>query len=229
MKLTFAVLRVVFGIAIALAVFVQLAHSIEFWRADPAADLPFLITNYFSFFTIDSNVGAFVVLLIGAALAFTRKSDGDPHWYTVTRAVIVTYMATTGIVYNLLLRGIELPQGSTVEWSNEILHVVGPLYLVIDWIFAPGRTPLPWSTIRTIVIFPIVWVIYTLVRGPLAIDARTGQGWYPYPFLNPATSQNGYLSVTFYVVLIALVISSVGAGVVWLSRRERVAVALPER
>jgi hypothetical protein len=44
-------------------------------------------------------------------------------------------------------------------------------------------------------------------------------GWYPYPFLNPITSAQGYVSVAFYVVLIAAVIGLVGAAVIWASRR----------
>ena len=37
---------------------------------------------------------------------------------------MTTYMIVTGLVYNILLRGIELPQGSEpIPWSNETLHV----------------------------------------------------------------------------------------------------------
>ena len=123
-------------------------------------------------------------------------------------------------MYNLLLRNIPLPQGTTVGWSNEVLHVIAPAYLLIDWLFAPGRTPLRLRTVWGIAAFPIVWAVYTLVRAPFAADPVTGkQPWYPYPFLNPQTSPNGYLSVAFYVLLIAVVILVAGYGVVWISRR----------
>ena len=211
----FVVLRIVAALAIGAAVVGQLVTSIAFWQSQGLTNLGFQIVNFFSFFTIESNVASVVVLVIGVGLTALRR---NPMWFTVLRAVVVTFMVTTGIVYNLLLRGIELPQGSTLEWSNEILHVWGPLYLLIDWLFAPGRQRLEWKHIGTIVAFPIVWAVYTLVRCPYAIDERTGAPWYPYPFLNPDLSANGYLSVAFYVILIAAVIGLTGAGVIRLSR-----------
>jgi hypothetical protein len=70
------------------------------------------------------------------------------------------------------------------------------------------------------VIFPLVWAVYTMIRGPLAFNDVAGiPTWYPYPFLNPANSPEGYVSVAFYVILIAAIIGLVGAGVIWVSRR----------
>lgn len=218
MRWLFAVLRSGLAVAVVAAIVGQLLVSIAFWRSRGIEDVTVNVVNFFSFFTIDANLGSILVGVIGAYLLTTRRGP-DPHWFQVYRTCVVAYMATTGIVYNLLLRGIELPQGSTVGWSNEILHVVAPIYLVVDWIFAPGRAPLTMRVLRVIVIFPIVWAVYTLIRGPLVTDRVYGNPfWYPYPFLNPATSPEGYLSVAFYVALIAAVICLVGAGVVWLSR-----------
>ena len=220
MRYLFVVLRIVIAVAIAAAIVGQLLTSIAFWRSRGVDNLTTNIVNFFSFFTVESNVAAAVILAIGAVFLAVR-TEADPPWFHVARAAVVSYMATTGIVYNLLLRGIELPQGSTLAWSNEILHVIAPAYLVVDWILAPGRTRLGMRSLRVIVVFPILWAIYTLIRGPLVSDPVSGADhWYPYPFLNPATSANGYLSVTFYVILIAAVICLVAAGVIWLSRRQ---------
>jgi hypothetical protein len=222
-RVLFVFTRFAVAIAIAAAVVAQLATSIGFWRGRGITDVTSNVASFFSFFTIESNVAAAVVLAVGAVLLLVRKGADDTTLYTVTRAAVVTYMVVTGIVYNLLLRGIELPQGSTVGWSNEILHAVAPVYLLLDWIFAPGRVPLGARRIWPILVFPVVWVVYTLVRGPLVVDAVYGNDfWYPYPFLNPNTSANGYLSVTFFVVLIAAVIGLVAAGVLWISRRRRI-------
>jgi hypothetical protein len=160
-------------------------------------------------------------MLVGAWVAFTRPDD--PGWFNLIRACAVTYMATTFMVYNLLLREISLDQATTVPWSNEILHVWAPLYVVLDWVLAPGRHPIPWPRLWTIAVFPIVWVLYTLIRGPIA-------GWYPYPFLNPA-QEAGYGGVAVYVVAIAAFILLVGAGIVALSRTPwpHEIAALPER
>jgi hypothetical protein len=213
------VLRFAVVAAIVAAIAGQLATSVRFWRSGGIDDVTVQVVNFFSFFTVESNAAAAVVLAIGGVLLLVRRGH-DSEGFTLVRASVVTYMVVTGIVYNLLLRGIELPQGSTLAWSNEILHVVAPLYLLVDWVVAPGRVPLAARRLWPVLIFPIAWVVYSLVRGPFVADAVSGNSfWYPYPFLNPETSANGYLSVAFYVVLIAVLIAIVAAGVLWVSRR----------
>lgn len=210
-------LRIGGSIAIVAAVVAQLQRSIKN-EGSGQGEVEFVVQNFFSFFTIESNVMAAIVLFVGI---FTLSSKGESRGWSMIRASIATYMATTGVVYNLLLRGIELPQGTTVPWSNEILHVIAPAIMVLDWLIAPGRRPLHASVLWGIVSFPILWAGYTLARGVLVLDPRNGNPWYPYPFLDPNTSPNGYFSVGFYVALIAMVIGVVGAGVLWLSRVRR--------
>lgn len=217
MRAVFIALRLVGAGLIVAAVVAQFTRSLGIWT-DAGVGLASQTVNFFSFFTIQSNLLSLAVFLVGAVRLLRRRDDGRP--FAVFRGSVTAYMATTGIVYNLLLRGIELPQGTTVPWSNEILHVVAPLLLVVDWLFAPGRRPLDWRDIRVVVAYPLAWAAYTMIRGPLVADDLRGTGsWYPYPFLNPQNSENGYLSVAFYVVLIAVVIGLVGAGVIWVSRR----------
>ena len=221
MRILFVALRLVVAVTIIAAIVAQLHTSIGFWAAKGGVDVPMHVWHFFSFFTIDSNILAAAVLLIGAYF-LVRGSGPDPTWFNLLRASAVTYMAVTGIVYNLLLRGIELPQGSTVPWSNEVLHVVACVWLVVDWLFAPGRSPIAAGKLWKVLVFPIVWVAYTLVRGPLVADTVYGNAfWYPYPFLNPETSAEGYFTVAFYVLLIAVAIGSTAAGVLWISRRMR--------
>ena len=220
MRYLFAALRIAVATAIVVAIVAQLRASLGFWSDQGVTNIASNVVNFFSFFTVEANIASAVVLTVGAVLLLVRGGVDDSVVYTVVRASVVTYMVVTGIVYNLLLRGIELPQGSTVGWSNEILHVVAPVYLLVDWLFAPGRVPLGARRIWPVLVFPIVWVLYTLVRGPFVTDEVFGNDfWYPYPFLNPITSANGYLSVAFYVILIAAVIGLVAAGVLWISRR----------
>ena len=220
MRIGFGLARLAVAAAGIAAIVGQLITSLNFWASKDVQNIPLALVNFFSFFTILSNVGAVVVMLIGAWLLFTRKGD-DPRWYNLFRASVATYMIITGIVYNLLLRGIVLDQGSTLEWSNEILHVAVPILMLLDWIFTPGRTPIEWRDLWKVLVFPIVWVVYTMVRGPFTPGELAGTPyWYPYPFLNPYTSHNGYFSVAFYIILIAASIGLVAAGVIWVSRRK---------
>lgn len=225
MKILFAVARLGIAVAIIAAVVGQLILSVSNWHSAGLSNVTTQVVNFFSFFTIESNVLTVVVMLMGAWFLFTRRGE-DAGWFLGLRLATVTYMATTGIVYNLLLRGVELPQGATLAWSNEILHLIGPLYVLIDWFFAPGRRAIEWKSLWPVLVFPIIWCIYTLVRGPLTYDGITKANyWYPYPFLNPNTSPEGYASVTFYIILIAVVIGVVCAGAIWVSGRKVPAVS----
>jgi len=217
-RVLFILVRIAGAIAGIAAIVGQLITTYNVWTALGIENRGALFVNFFSFFTIDSNVLTVVVFAIGA-VCLTRN-EVDPRWFALLRASAVTYMTVTLVVYNLLLRGIELPQGTTLAWSNEILHVVAPLLIVLDWFFAPGRGRLEWKDLRIIVAFPIVWVIYTLIRGPLAYNETAHKPtWYPYPFLDPSLSPEGYWSVLFYVILIAGAIIGTGAGVIWVARR----------
>ena len=220
MRILFAVLRIAVAALIVAAIVGQLTLSLGYWAAKGGVDSGTHLVHFFSFFTIDSNILSVVALLIGAYFLLFRKG-ANPAAYNVFLAAVATYMITTGVVYNLLLRGIDLPQGSTLGWSNEVLHVIAPLWLLIDWLFAPGRAPIANSQLWKILVFPLVWCVYTLVRGPLVADTVYGKPyWYPYPFLNPNNSDEGYVTVAFYVILITLLISAAAAGVLWVSRRK---------
>ncbi|MDR6866955.1 hypothetical protein J2Y69_001554 [Microbacterium resistens] len=185
-----------------------------------AGHLPTVIVNFFSYFTILSNVFAVIGLGIAGAWSLARGRDGrtEPRGLSVLLACVATFMIVTGIVYNLLLRNIA-QVGISAPWINEVLHVLGPLLLLADVFFAPSRRRLGWGVLGAIAAFPIAWVVYTLLRANAITAPTTGNPWwYPYPFLDPHLV-GGYPGVAAYVVGIALGILAVGAGVIWVSRR----------
>jgi len=207
---------------IATAIVAQLSLSVG--RAiENGNDVPTVIANFFSFFTILSNASSAVILVWAALWYFTRgtRARSEPRGLAIALASITTYMIVTGLVYNILLRNIELPQGSEpIPWSNETLHVVAPVFLLLDLFLGPLRRRLNWNAVVAIAVFPIVWAVYTLVRGPLVTSPITGNPyWYPYPFMDPNNFANGYLGVSVYVVAIAIAIIAVGLLVVWIGRR----------
>jgi hypothetical protein len=221
--LTWNILRAVMAALVVAAIVTQLVASIT-RSAAAGDDVGTVVANFFSFFTILSNVLSVVVLFWAAGWYFSRGRGGaasDPRPLAIVLVSVTTYMIITGIVYNLLLRGITLPQGSEpVPWSNETLHVVAPIFLLADLFVGPLRRALPWRTVWTIIAFPIVWVVYTLIRGPLVTNPTSGEPfWYPYPFLNPNNFDNGYGTVALYIAGIAAAIIGVAFLVVWVGRR----------
>ncbi|KDA05190.1 membrane protein [Microbacterium sp. CH12i] len=207
------------------AIIAQLSLTISNAIGTPTewgSHIPTVTANFLSFFTILSNLIGAIVLIVLAVWALTKRGGikVEPRGLAVLLVCVSTYMIVTGIVYNTLLRNVELPQGVTVPWSNEVLHVVFPLFLLADVLFAPRRRALGWGTVAVAAIFPVAWVAYTLIRANMIIAPATGNPWwYPYPFLDPHLVPGGYLGVSAYVVGIAVAIVAVAIFVVWVGRR----------
>lgn len=230
---TWTVLRLIAAGLIAAAILAQASRTIG-GAVAAQGDILTTTVNFFSFFTILSNVLSAVVLAWAAIRFWTRGREDaaapEPRILATLLACATTYMIVTGIVYNVLLRGIALPQGTTVPWSNEVLHVVGPVFLLADLFLGPRRRSLPWRAVAEIVVVPLAWVVYTLVRGPLTTNPVTGQAfWYPYPFLNPNNFDDGYVTVAVYVVGIAVVIALAAWLVVGVGRRRGAAAEVDGR
>lgn len=210
--------RAAMALLILAAVVGQLVVSLGFWaeRGDP--DIGQNLVNFFSFFTIQSNLLAMVVLGVLVAAQLGRPRIG--RRFDVLLLCATTYMVVTGVVYNILLRGIELPQGSTLGWSNEVLHLVAPLWMLLDWLLSPRRRELRWRDLGVVAIYPLVWLAYTLLRAPLVDDtfASGNPSWYPYPFLNPANHDGGYAGVAVMCVVVATIVVAGGALLLWFAR-----------
>jgi len=183
--------------------------------------VPTVVVNFFSYFTILSNLSAAIVLVIAGIRALRTRRDGapDPAWLATALVCVSTYMIVTGVVYNLLLRSIPIAGISDV-WTNETLHLIVPLFLVADVLVAPRRRALPWRTLALAAAFPIVWALYTMIRANFVVAPMTGDPWwYPYPFLDPHLVPGGYFGVAGYVLGIAALVVGVAAGVTWVGRR----------
>lgn len=224
MPYAWSALRLLMAAAITAAVVAQLLKSVA-TAAELGRDVTTTVVNFFSFFTILSNTAAAVVLAWAGVRWLARRARGadatEGPALAVALACVSTYMIVTGIVYNTLLRGIPLPQGSEpIPWSNEILHLVGPIFLLLDVFIGPARRRLAWNRMLIVVAVPIVWAVYTLVRGPLTVNPVTGDPWwYPYPFLDPHLQPWGYAGVALYIAAIAVVIALVAWFVVGVGRQ----------
>lgn len=175
------------------------------------------VANFFSYFTILSNIGAVITLTLGAVwLLRTRGSrEHEPAWLATLFVCVSTYMIITGVVYNLLLRS----AAETGDWTNEAVHLIGPAFMLVDALVAPRRRTLPWKTLAVAVAFPILWAIYTLIRANLVTSLLTGDPWwYPYPFLDPHLVPGGYLGVSGYIVGIAAAVVGIAALVIRVRR-----------
>ncbi|PPH29758.1 Pr6Pr family membrane protein [Rathayibacter sp. AY1F9] len=194
-----ALLRLLVAAAVLVAVIAT--------AVDTASQTPLNPFNFFGFFTIQSNIVLAVVLGATAVLALRRRPA--PGGLVLVRGAFTGYIIIVGLVYNTLLT--DVAGGVALPWANTVMHVLFPVYGLLDWLLLADRPPLPWRRLWLVVVYPIVWLVVVLIRG--ATD-----GWVPYPFLDPAT---GYGQVSVFVVGIAVAFLASGA-LVWAMSRLRI-------
>lgn len=190
-------------------------------------DLALVLSNYFSLFTILSTLILAGTLVTAAVWSLRHPGRSpEPRVIALALAGITGPVLLLGVVYNVLLRGLPSELASTDPpgihaldvWATETLHVILPLYLLIDLFLAPRRRGLPWWSLAAVVAYPLVWLLYTLGRGAVTPDP-TGSNpwWYPYPFLDPHGS-GGWPSVLVYIAVMLVVLLGIAAGVIAVGR-----------
>jgi hypothetical protein len=162
--------------------------------------------NFFSFFTIQSNIIAVAALFLLVLVPGERRSP----WFDGVRSAAVLYIAITGIVFALLLAGLQEELQTTIPWVDFVVHKLMPVVLVADWLVDPPRHRLPWWTVLAWLAYPFAWITYTLVRGEI-VD------WYPYPFVD--VSKLGYGGVLGRSVGLTIGFAAAGAALLWLGNR----------
>lgn len=191
------VARAVMALAIVIALATQLILA-----SDNPLFSPF---NFFSYFTVLSNVSAVVILTM--LVARPRQSPGFDVW----RGASTLYMAVTFLVYVTVLLPLETDVGVSEPWIDWIIHGIGPLFMVVDWIVNRPAKVITWSDFGKWLIFPAAYLVYTLIRGPI-VD------WYPYPFLDPRPPHS-YAEVAVGSVVVLLAILLIGVGLRWWANR----------
>ena len=161
-------------------------------------------TRFFAYFTIQSN-------LIGvAAFALVLTSRRSPRSRALEsfRGAAAAYLTVTFLVVIALLSNVDV--GLQLLWVDFVLHKLFPVVVVLDFFLDPPTVHLSGRDVIAWTVYPLVWIGLTLVRG-------AAEGWYPYPFLNPANG--GYGSVAAVVVAITIGFLILAAAYVWIGNR----------
>nr|WP_227411955.1 Pr6Pr family membrane protein [Cryobacterium sp. BB736] len=169
---------------------------------------PFAVANFFSYFTVESMIIAICVFVIGAVIALRR--DQDPLWLDMLRVLSTTWLIVSGIVFAVILvegtlRGVPV----WAPWSSQLLHFWIPAYAIVDWLVAPARD-VPWRTVLWVMIFPSMWVVFTMIRGASVF-------WYPYFFLDPNLVDMPWEFIG-YLLLVIAIFSATVAMLIGISR-----------
>jgi hypothetical protein len=144
------------------------------------------IPNFFCYFTNLSNLMISIVFIVSAIRLILNRSSSDTD--TAVRGGVVVYIVFVGAVFNAIL--VDGDIGPVLPWVNVVVHIIVPIAGLVDWIAWPPQRRLPFRVTLWWMIWPAAYAIFSVVRG--AID-----GFYPYPFFNPAVS-GGYGGVALW-------------------------------
>jgi hypothetical protein len=157
------------------------------------------IVNFFSYFTIQANMVAIASLLLSAIAVAGGKNASLGAF----RSAATVYILIVGIGFAALLSGLDGVEFTAVPWDNVVLHYLMPAVVLLDLVIDRPQKRLLFKGELIWLLFPVAYFAYSLIRGAVV-------GWYPYPFLNPASG--GYVKV----VIAALGVAALSVGLVWL-------------
>ena len=141
------------------------------------------LVNFFSYFTIQSNI----LVLVTCVLLALRPDRGGTA-FAVLRLASLTAITVTGLVYATILAGNADFEGAE-WWFDKIFHYVVPVMTVVGFVAFRPRTRLGWTSLWSLA-FPVAWLAYTLVRAevaePVFALTPTTTAAVPYGFLDVA-------------------------------------------
>jgi hypothetical protein len=156
-----------------------------------------------SFFTIQSNI---VVLATALVLVWRPRYDG--RVWRVVRLDALLGIAITGVVFATVLAPLVHLEGVPLAVTIGF-HYISPWLTLLGWLLYGPRPRFTWGTVAAAFIWPLLWLVYTFVRGAIG-------HWYPYPFLD--VDELGYAVALRNVVFVLLVAVVFAAGIKLIDR-----------
>ncbi|MFM9130707.1 MAG: Pr6Pr family membrane protein [Actinomycetes bacterium] len=158
-----------------------------------AGALPRIIDNL-SYFTIWSNI------VVGiTTYALYKNPSNNKNWLKVLRIASLMMITVTAIVYMLILAPDANPQSWNI-YTNYLLHYITPPLTILVWLLFGPRKWFSWKNIGKALVIPILYVVYTFIRGYFINQ-------YPYGFINAADlGYVGALTGTVFTLIFGLVV-----------------------
>ena len=196
-----------FGLVLQLSLSITAESGAGYFEASPDR-----IVNFFSYFTVLSNIA-----VCGTTGLLAVRLDRRSTLFRTLRLDALVGIAVTGVVFHLTLAQLQELTGWDAL-ADFLLHTASPILTVLGWLLLGPRGQVSRRIVLAAVIAPIIWLVYTLIRGELVQD-RFGHDYYPYPFLNVA--DHGYPVVLVNSALVAVLFLAISFGALALDRRLR--------
>ena len=143
--------------------------------------------NFFSFFTVQSNLYVcFYLVCLGCAV-FGAKRAQIIAFSPMVRLTVTTYILVTGMVY---CGGIPMKMTPPLYWTDFyqsllsvvqiVHHVVMPVLVLVLFLLPPTNKKIRFRALPLVGIYPLAYSLVSIARGAL-----TDPQFYPYPFYRP--------------------------------------------
>lgn len=191
-RLWFGATAAIVGAGLVIQLLVVATASSSRWGSIPAR-----LFNVFCYFTIESNLIVGVTCLL-LAIRLERPS----LTFRVFRMIGLVGITITGIVYHVAIaRLVEFDAWALA--ADQLTHTVVPIATVIGWLMYGPRGQASWRVIRLVLLYPLAYIVFTLVRGRIV-------HFYPYHFIDVPSL--GYGKVAANGFWIALLFLAAAAG-----------------
>jgi hypothetical protein len=195
-------IKLVGGIRVLVAF--ALLGSVVWQVTDRLAHDLFRPAEYFAYFSIQGTLICAVMLAVTGVR--TLQGLSDTKLITITRLSSTVYVVVIAVVYNALLRGLPGDvRDAGYNWPqvpNEIIHVWGPIFMLLDWLLVAGFSSIRLRAAFWVAFYPLAWLAFSVVRGIL-------DGWWAYWFLDP-TDKGGVGGMLTYVFGITVLMIGLG-------------------
>jgi hypothetical protein len=165
------------------------------------------LVDFFSYFTIQVNILAGISLFALLLKPQTWINNFFSRGYVFTG--IVFYIIIVGLIYNTILRGIWKPTGLS-RLADELLHLVNPVFFVVYWLIFTPKQKLKWAQALNWLWYPLIYVIYALIRGALT-------QLYPYPFID--AGKFGYNKIMINSLGLLVIFLILGLLLIFITRK----------
>ena len=152
---------------VAFAVTGAVAMTYQFAKLN--GNVSFSSGNFFSFFTIQSNIMAATMLVLTALV----RRDERSRLFDALRGAVTFYITITFVVFALFLSGLQEDLDTHIAFVNFVVHYLIPIVLLVDWFLDPPRRRLGMGVASAWLAYPLAWFAYTLARGCWATGTRT--------------------------------------------------------
>ena len=143
--------------------------------------------NFFSFFTVQSNIYVSFYLICLSLAVFGNERAKKLAFNPMVRLTVTTYILVTGMVY---CGGIPMKMTPPLYWDNfqhamlgtvqVFHHMIMPPFMLILFFIPPTDEKIKKRKLPIVGIYPFVYSVFSIIRGALS-----NPEFYPYPFYRP--------------------------------------------